>query len=76
MTHDERLQYPLLVDLYELTMVDVYRRTGMAQNAATFSLFIRKLPQHRNYFVAAGLDDVLSRLAEPVAIHGISAGRG
>ena len=48
---------PLLVDLYELTMVDAYRRTGMASTKATFSLFVRGLPPGRGYLVAAGLDD-------------------
>lgn len=52
----------LLVDLYELSMVDVYRRTGMAERPATFSLFVRSLPERRNYLVAAGLDDALDWL--------------
>lgn len=53
---------PLLVDLYELTMVDAYRRHGMADRPATFSLFVRSLPPERSYLVAAGLDDALSWL--------------
>ena len=52
----------LLVDLYELSMVDVYRRTGMARRPATFSLFVRDLPPERGHLVAAGLDDALSWL--------------
>ncbi|MEX0790716.1 MAG: nicotinate phosphoribosyltransferase [Actinomycetota bacterium] len=52
----------LIVDLYELTMVDAYRQTGMADRPATFSLFVRSLPPERGYLVAAGLDDVLSWL--------------
>jgi nicotinate phosphoribosyltransferase len=55
---------PLLVDLYELTMADAYRRTGMASRPAAFSLFVRNLPQHRGYLVAAGLDDALTWLEE------------
>lgn len=54
----------LIVDLYELTMVDVYRQTGMAHRPATFSLFVRNLPPQRNYLVAAGLDDALSWLEQ------------
>lgn len=53
---------PLLVDLYELTMVDVYRREGMAHRPATFSLFARALPPERAYLVAAGLEDTLGWL--------------
>lgn len=60
MTRD--VSHPLLVDLYELTMVDAYRREGMADRPATFSLFIRRLPVHRGYLVAAGLDDALGWL--------------
>ncbi|HEX9993033.1 MAG TPA: nicotinate phosphoribosyltransferase [Acidimicrobiales bacterium] len=52
----------LLVDLYELTMADAYRRDGMADRPATFSLFVRSLPPGRGYLVAAGLDDCLAWL--------------
>jgi nicotinate phosphoribosyltransferase len=54
----------LLVDLYELTMADAYRRTGTADREATFSLFVRTLPKTRGYLVAAGLDDVLTWLED------------
>lgn len=52
----------LLVDLYELTMVDALRREGLADRPATFSLFVRTLPRGRGYLVAAGLDDCLAWL--------------
>jgi nicotinate phosphoribosyltransferase len=48
----------LLTDLYELTMAASYFENGMA-DPATFSLFIRKYPPNRSYFVAAGLEDFL-----------------
>ncbi len=48
----------LLTDLYELTMAASYFENKMAE-PATFSLFIRKYPPNRGYFVAAGLEDVL-----------------
>jgi len=48
----------LLTDLYELTMAASYFENKMA-DPATFSLFIRKYPPNRAYFVAAGLEDVL-----------------
>ena len=51
----------LLTDLYELTMA-----AGYVQNRfdarATFELFVRHLPAHRNYLVAAGLDQALEFL--------------
>ncbi len=52
----------LLLDLYELTMADAYRREGIADRRATFSLFVRSLPPEWGYLVAAGLQDCLSWL--------------
>ena len=51
----------LLTDIYELTMAQSYFQHGMFA-PATFSLFIRRYPPNRSYFVAAGLEDVLSFL--------------
>ncbi|MFN2494726.1 MAG: nicotinate phosphoribosyltransferase [Pseudonocardiaceae bacterium] len=56
--------HSLLVDLYELTMVDAYRREDMAGRPATFSLFVRTMPPGRGFLVAAGLDDALGWLEE------------
>ena len=53
---------PLLVDLYELTMAEAYRRGGMAEVPASFSLYVRTLPPTRPYLVAAGLADALDWL--------------
>jgi nicotinate phosphoribosyltransferase len=55
----ERLS--LLTDLYQLTMAAGYFDQGMNEEA-TFSLFIRKYPAHRGYFVAAGLEEALRYL--------------
>ena len=44
----------LLTDLYELTMLESYFAQRM-NGAAVFELFVRKLPAHRNFLVAAGL---------------------
>ena len=51
----------LLTDLYQLTMAACYFDQGM-QGEATFSLFIRKYPAQRGYFVAAGLAEALTYL--------------
>ncbi|MGA3152745.1 MAG: nicotinate phosphoribosyltransferase [Streptosporangiaceae bacterium] len=48
----------LLVDLYELNMAASYLRRDMVV-PATFSLFVRRLPAHRGFLVAAGLEDCL-----------------
>jgi nicotinate phosphoribosyltransferase len=51
----------LLTDLYELTMLQAYHRSGM-QGSAVFEFFVRTLPPQRNFLVAAGLEQVLDYL--------------
>jgi len=51
----------LLTDLYELTMAAGYFQTRF-DGSATFELFVRHLPPHRNYLVAAGLEQALQYL--------------
>ena len=53
---------PLFTDLYELTMAAGYFAHDVF-DTATFSLFIRDVYATRNYFVAAGLEQVLDELA-------------
>lgn len=53
----------LLTDLYELTMAQAYLEQGMDE-PAVFEFFVRKLPTHRNFLVAAGLEQVLDYLSE------------
>jgi nicotinate phosphoribosyltransferase len=48
----------MLTDLYELTMCASYF-DNKRFDAATFDLFIRKLPPNRSYFLFAGLEQVL-----------------
>ena len=56
-----RVSPALLTDLYELTMLQAYFEEQM-HDTAVFSLFVRRLPEHRNYLLACGLDDVLAFL--------------
>jgi len=51
----------LFTDLYELKMLQAYLEEGMEQDAV-FSLFVRRLPEARNYLLACGLDTVLDFL--------------
>ena len=51
----------LLTDLYELTMLQAYVAEGMLETSV-FSLFVRRLPERRNYLLACGLDEVLEYL--------------
>lgn len=53
----------LFTDLYELTMAQAYRAEGMGQTAV-FELAYRKLPECRNYILAAGLADCLRFLSQ------------
>lgn len=48
----------LLTDLYELTMCASYYDNKRTE-AATFDLFIRKLPPNRSYYMSAGLEQAL-----------------
>ena len=52
---------PLFTDFYELTMAAGYFKQHMVEKA-TFSVFIRNHTAKRDYFVAAGLEDVLHEL--------------
>jgi nicotinate phosphoribosyltransferase len=51
----------LLTDLYELNMAASYLQRGMG-GEATFSLFVRQLPETRGFLVAAGLEPCLEFL--------------
>src|SRR5947207_2187027 len=55
------LQSALLTDLYQLTMLNAYFAYDM-RNTAVFELFIRRLPPHRNFMMAAGLEHALDFL--------------
>ena len=48
----------LVIDLYQLTMAASYFEQKMSA-PATFSLFIRAYPPNRNFFIAAGLEELL-----------------
>ncbi len=51
----------LATDLYELTMMAGYWAAGMNE-PASFELYVRDLPDHRGYLVAAGLEQALDYL--------------
>ncbi len=52
----------LLTDLYQLTMAQTYLEQGM-EESAVFEFFVRRLPPHRNFLLAAGLEQVLDFLS-------------
>jgi nicotinate phosphoribosyltransferase len=51
----------LLSDLYQLSMLEVYRAEQM-EGTAVFELFVRKLPSRRGFLMAAGLEQLLQFL--------------
>jgi hypothetical protein len=54
----------MLTDLYQLTMVNGYFKTGTAHRVAVFDLFFRRLPWGNGYALAAGLEQVIEYLRE------------
>ncbi|MDE3119160.1 MAG: nicotinate phosphoribosyltransferase [Nitrospirota bacterium] len=54
-------QSALLTDLYQLTMLQTYVEQGM-EEPAVFEFFVRKLPAHRGFLLAAGLEQVIEYL--------------
>ena len=53
----------LFTDLYELTMLQAYLAEGMT-DTAVFTLFVRRLPERRNFLLACGLESVLDQLEQ------------
>ncbi|HSL71036.1 MAG TPA: nicotinate phosphoribosyltransferase [Longimicrobiales bacterium] len=51
----------LLTDLYQLTMLAAYFERGM-EETAVFEFFVRRLPEQRNFLVAAGLEQLVEYL--------------
>lgn len=48
----------LFTDLYEITMAAAYWDNSI-DSTATFNLFFRTLPTHRNYFIVCGIEKAL-----------------
>ena len=55
----------LQTDLYQLTMAAGYWRARMTE-AATFELFVRRLPPNRSYLVVAGIEQAIEYLEQLV----------
>ncbi len=55
----------LLIDEYELTMAGSYLAQGTADDRVAFEMFVREMPQHRGYLIAAGLESVIEHLSRP-----------
>ncbi len=55
------LSSALLTDFYELTMGGAYYHNRLEEEGV-FELYIRLLPPHRSYLIAAGLEQALEYL--------------
>ena len=55
------LSSPLLTDLYQLNMMQAYLDHAETETAV-FEFFVRKLPPHRGFLIAAGLEQTLQFL--------------
>ncbi len=53
----------LLTDFYQLTMAEIYIKKGLLKKAS-FEFFIRRRPERRNFFIAAGLEKIIEYLKE------------
>jgi len=53
----------LFTDLYQLKMLQAYRRERM-EGIAVFDLFVRRLPPGRGFLLAAGVEDALDYLEQ------------
>lgn len=58
----------LLTDLYQLTMLQAYVEQEMTETAV-FELFVRRLPPHRNFLLATGLEQALAFLEQMQISH-------
>jgi nicotinate phosphoribosyltransferase len=54
----------LNTDLYQLTMAAGYFVAGKTDELATFELSVRRLPENRNFLVAAGLEQAVEFLQD------------
>jgi len=51
-------------DLYQLTMLASYFHQGMHEQSAVCEMFVRRLPENRNFLLAAGLKQVTDYLSD------------
>jgi len=59
----DAMKSPLLTDLYQLTMLQGYLEDDMREEAV-FEFSVRKMPENRGFFMAAGLESVLDFLEQ------------
>ncbi len=59
---DYQTNIGLATDFYELTMASAYFHSGMKDIVGQFEMYVRRLPNNRNYLVICGLEQIVSFL--------------
>ena len=54
----------MLTDLYQLTMMYGYYKTGMRNNIATFDMFYRSKDETTHYAIMAGLEQLIEYIED------------
>ena len=57
--------WTLLTDLYQLTMMQGYYETGIANQQAVFDLFYRSNPHNNSFSITAGLQQAIEYIENP-----------
>ncbi len=64
MTVNDKLNFTMLCDFYELTMGNGYLDAGMGDRICYFDLFFRTVPDGGGFAIAAGLDQIISYIQD------------
>ena len=64
MVINDKLNFTMLCDFYELTMGQGYFSTGYKDRIAYFDLFFRRCPDEGGFAIAAGLEQIIQYIQE------------
>ena len=56
---NDRINYTMLCDLYELSMANGYFQTQLKDRITYFDVFFRRVPDGGGFAIAAGLEQVI-----------------
>ena len=56
---DQRVNYTMLCDFYELSMANGYFQTPLRDRITYFDIFFRRVPDGGGFAIAAGLEQVI-----------------
>ena len=61
---ENKMNYTLLCDFYELTMANGYFQNGWQNKMTYFDVFFRKVPDSGGFAIAAGLEQVIEYIKD------------